>query len=896
MYHSPIQDQLHLPISHRTGAHSTSSLSRSFLSFHCIGIRKLCSELLDLKDSVENLCGNIQSKYSAFLRISEEVIEMEHELIQLQRHISSQGILVQDLMSGVCRELELWNQSNGETRETKEDQAVDFQDPLPSEAEDHKSMFLETVDVLLAEHKIEEAVSALVAEEKSHPELIETKDDSSSEASSYEIAFQKRKVMLADQLVGITEQPSVSMAELKKALSGLHKLGRGIVAHQLLLKAHQSRLQKNIEAFLPSCSIYSETYAATLSQIVFSTISQAAKESTSIFGDVPIYTNKLVQWAEWELESFVHLVKENAPSSESSSALRAASICIEASLSHCLMLESQGLKFSKLLIVLLHPYIEEVLETSFRWARKMVVDLVGDGDMVLATPQFSSRLSAVTSSSIMLTNGGHRFMFIIQDIVEQLTPVTMSRFGGTILQRLSQLFDKYVDTLIKALPGPSEDDNMAEQKDNLHFRAESDAQQLAILGTAFTVADELLPMAVSRICGPQNDGKEPGGGSTEIAITSNPVELKEWKRQLQHSLDKLRDHFCRHYVLNFIYSREGKTRLDARAYLNGKAEDLYWDSDALPSVPFQALFAKFQQLAGVARDVLLGKEKIQKILLSRLTETVVMWLSDEQEFWGVFEDKSAHLQPFGLQQLILDMHFVVEIAVCVGHPSRHVHQLVSAIIARAIRTFSIRGIDPQSTAGLLGIMPGKFIPFVSASHREWSYLPGCLKFVGFSHGPRIMQTWENLGSFSVCLKLATYELSDDSKFLPLLEENALPEDEWFVDTAKAAVNKLLLGTLESESSEIDEDNIVVHDDISDSDETASTLSSVHSQSAESFASANCEAESPVDTTDIRPFSELGSCIPSRLLSADCLGEYNLAGCALACLHTVSILEALLLKS
>lgn len=54
----------------------------------------------------------------------------------------------------------------------------------------------------------------------------------------------------------------------------------------------------------------------------------------------------------------------------------------------------------------------------------------------------------------------------------------------------------------------------------------------------------------------------------------------------------------------------------------------------------------------MAGDVLLGKEKIQKILLARLTETVVMWLSDEQEFWGVLEDKSTRLLPLGLQQVL----------------------------------------------------------------------------------------------------------------------------------------------------------------------------------------------------------------------------------------------------
>ena len=65
----------------------------------------------------------------------------------------------------------------------------------------------------------------------------------------------------------------------------------------------------------------------------------------------------------------------------------------------------------------------------------------------------------------------------------------------------------------------------------------------------------------------------------------------------------------------------------------------------------QALFGKLQQLATVAGDVLLGKEKLQKLLLAKLTETVVMWLQQEQEFWSVLEDDSTPLRPLGLQQV-----------------------------------------------------------------------------------------------------------------------------------------------------------------------------------------------------------------------------------------------------
>ncbi|KAG0481579.1 hypothetical protein HPP92_012437 [Vanilla planifolia] len=328
-------------------------------------------------------------------------------------------------------------------------------------------------------------------------------------------------------------------------------------------------------------------------------------------------------------------------------------------------------------------------------------------------------------------------------------------------KQVSPTFDKYVDILIKALPGTSDDDSLIEHKEPIAFRAETDAEQLVLLGNAFTISDEFLPGAVTRVLSPQTAKRDDGGGpSGSIALVAiSAVEYKDWRRHLQHSFEKLRDYFCRQYVLTFIYSREGKARMDARMYLDGKADDLFWDSDPLPSLPFQALFARLQQLASVAGDVLLGKEKLQKNLLSRLTETVVMWLSEEQEFWDVFEDEAIQIHPFGLQQLILDMHFVAEIAVCGGYSSRNIHQLVSVIITRAIGTFSERGIDPQS---------------------------------------------------------------------------ALPEDEWFADTAKVAINKLLLGTSASESSEAEpHEHMILHGEVSDAEKTPSSPSST-TESSETF--------------------------------------------------------------
>ncbi|KAJ0080997.1 hypothetical protein Patl1_11825 [Pistacia atlantica] len=580
-----------------------SKIDSVFQSHTEKGIRRVCCELLDLRDAVENLCGNVRTKYLAFLRISEEVVEMKHELRELRKHISGR--------------LGNFGTSRALAKE---------------EIDDHKMIFLDKFDVLLAEHKVEEALEVLDAEERNYPELKGSAEASSAEASSFKTAFLKRKAVLEDQLVKITEQPSIGILELKKALSGLIKLGKGPLAHQLMLRSYGSRLQRSLEAYLPSCSVCPKVFPATIAKLVFSTISLAAKDSGTIFGDNPVFTNRVVQWAEWKIEFYVRLVKENAPPSETISALRAACVCAQASLNYCSMLESQGMKLSKLLLEI-------------------------DAGLPLS-PHFISPLSEISAlSDSVLVDSGMRFMHIVEDILDQITPLVVLHYGGNVLTRISHLFDKYMDALNRALPGTSDDDNLTELKE-------------------FGV--------------PRMRTKKPGDGNTVPNASTTP-ELKDWKRH--------------------------------------------------------ALFAKLQQLAIVAGDVLLGKEKLQKILLARLTETVVMWLSEEEEFWGVFENESSPVQPLGLQQLILDMHFTVEIARYAGYPSR-----------------------------------------------------------------------------------------------PLVH---FPMDEWFVETAKSAIHKLLSGGSGSEVSDIDDEEHIIlnEDDVSDSADTVSSVSTV--ESFESFASASMgELESP----------------------------------------------------
>lgn len=142
-------------------------------------------------------------------------------------------------------------------------------------------------------------------------------------------------------------------------------------------------------------------------------------------------------------------------------------------------------------------------------------------------------------------------------------------------------------------------------------------------------------------------------------------------------------------------------------------------------------------------------------------------------------------------QFIFDMHFIVQIAVSGGYPSRNVHQIALTIMDRAIGTFSAKGIDPRRYA----------------TSYHWRILQICF-----------FLTWNLLCS-------------------------ALPEDEWFIESAKSAMNKLLMGSFEL--SEVERLRILENN--SDSD-NISISSSVHS--AESFASATMEENgSPVYFSD-----------------------------------------------
>lgn len=69
----------------------------------------------------------------------------------------------------------------------------------------------------------------------------------------------------------------------------------------------------------------------------------------------------------------------------------------------------------------------------------------------------------------------------------------------------------------------------------------------------------------------------------------------------------------------------------------------------------QELYAKLYRMSGIAAEMFVGRERFSTMLFMRLTETVILWLSEDQTFWDDIEEGPRPLGPLGLQQV----HYMV---------------------------------------------------------------------------------------------------------------------------------------------------------------------------------------------------------------------------------------------
>ncbi|KAB2060304.1 hypothetical protein ES319_A10G007900v1 [Gossypium barbadense] len=664
-------------------------------------IRQLCSYLLDLKRaSAEEMRKSVYANYPAFIRTSKEISDLEGELSSIRNLLSTQATLIHSLAEGVHIDLSSPKASEDPTANG----ILNIEDSEPSDLEKWSVEFPDLLDVLLAEKRVDEALAALDEGQHAVAEGKEKNSLSPEAFASLETAIIERKQKLADQLAEAACQPSTHGAELRAAILALKKLGDGPRAHTLLLNAHFQRYQYNMLSLHPSSTSYGGAYTAALSQLVFSAIAQAASDSMGIFGEEPSYTSELVMWATKQTEAFALLVKRHTlASSAAAGGLRAAAECVQIALGHCSLLEARGLALCPVLLRLFRPSVEQALNANLKRIEESTAALAAADDWVLTYPPGGTRQSGWSSSLSVgnttifqhkLTSSAHRFNSMVQDFFEDVGQLLSMELGGQTLEGLFRVFDSYVNMLIKALPGLMDEEANFEDTGNKIVRmAETEAQQIALLANASLLADELLPRAAMKLSPNLASYKDDQCRRTSDRQNRHP-EQREWKRRLVNSVERLKNKFCQQHALDLIFTEEGDSHFTAEMYINmdSTTDEVEW----FPSLIFQELYAKLNRMASLAADMFVGRERFATSLLMRLTESVIICLSEDQSFWDDIEEGPRPLGPLGLQQLYLDIKFVIGFASQGRYLSRNLHRVVKEIITKAIAAFAATGMDPNS--------------------------------------------------------------------------------------------------------------------------------------------------------------------------------------------------------
>ncbi|AES86343.2 putative cullin repeat-like-containing domain, exocyst complex component Exo84 [Medicago truncatula] len=657
-------------------------------------IKQLCTYLVDLKRaSAEEMRRSVYANYAAFIRTSKEISDLEGELSSIRNLLSTQATLIHGLADGVHIDSLSISDSDG----FSVNGALDSEHKEISDLDKWLVEFPDLLDVLLAERRVEEALAALDEGERVVSEAKEMKSLNPSLLLSLQSSITERRQKLADQLAEAACQPSTRGAELRASVSALKKLGDGPHAHSLLLNAHLQRYQYNMQSLRPSNTSYGGAYTAALAQLVFSAVAQAASDSLAIFGEEPAYSSELVMWATKQTEAFALLVKRHAlASSAAAGGLRAAAECVQIALGHCSLLEARGLALCPVLLKLFRPSVEQALDANLKRIQESTAAMAAADDWVLTyPPNVNRQTGSTTAFQLKLTSSAHRFNLMVQDFFEDVGPLLSMQLGGQALEGLFQVFNSYVNMLIKALPESMEEEESFEDSGNKIVRmAETEAQQIALLANASLLADELLPRAAMKLSSLNQDPYKDDNRRRTTERQNRHPEQREWRRRLVGSVDRLKDSFCRQHALSLIFTEDGDSHLTADMYISMErnADEVEW----IPSLIFQELFIKLNRMANIAADMFVGRERFATLLLMRLTETVILWISEDQSFWDDIEEGPRPLGPLGLQQFYLDMKFVVCFASNGRYLSRNLQRIVNEIIRKAMSAFSATGMDPYS--------------------------------------------------------------------------------------------------------------------------------------------------------------------------------------------------------
>ena len=332
--------------------------------------------------------------------------------------LSSQAGFVHSLAEGIRLE----KLANDHEDSSSEDTSNDKREL--SKVDNWLVEFLDNLEVLLAEKRVDDVLMALEEGEKIAKEADRRQTLSPSALSSLCNAITEQRHKLAEQLAETMSQPSTCGVERRSAVLALKKLGDGARAHTLLLNSHQEKLRANMRGLRSPSTLCGGAYTTALSKLVFSTIAQATSDCLSAFGEEPAYASELVTWAVRQTEALaLHLKRHVLVSSAASGGLRVAAECVHICLGHCSLLEARGLALCLVLLRLFRPLIEQALNASLKRIEQSSAALAAADDwslvyLVNTRPLGSTAsLGNVNTYQPKLSSSAHKFNSMVQVIV-----------------------------------------------------------------------------------------------------------------------------------------------------------------------------------------------------------------------------------------------------------------------------------------------------------------------------------------------------------------------------------------------------------------------------------------------------------------------------------------------
>ncbi|KAG0477729.1 hypothetical protein HPP92_012448 [Vanilla planifolia] len=615
------------------------------------GIKRLCSELLELKKvSDEDFQRNIYSNYSAFLRIFEEVEGIEREIMQMKKHVSTQRMLLEELMSGVHVDINFDNIEHAED-ESIEDLELDF----PTWLESRTQNILETMDTLLSECRMEEALLVLEKETKVLQKLQKEKGCLLTIISPFASAILDCRSMLVERFTSVAEHRRVTMPELHNALLGLCRLGEAHQASILLLNFFRLKLETSANELKRFEPFAHGSHILQLFKLVFSTVHQAARSFVILFGDSSPHASGLLQWATVELEVICHSFHAYIQSNTDTIFNLGLTVEIVGSCFFFVsLLEKEGFMLQPDLMKLMKPCILEVLQIQVDHLRKVII-LSTKIDNWTLYKYFISRISGDKSSLpeknqqlgyCQLTISGKKFITLMQMFLTDGFLLHAFHVESFVLKGLADLFGEYTMALETAMTVREH----VEESDVMQIISAQGLQQQISILVNLSALVQLLSTVVN------NSLNATMVSSSmllpEQAELSSKKEPDTWKLSIQQASDRLRNYFCMQFLSGII--NHGDYELIKSLDTCSCGHCITGSSDALmPSFAFQELFLRLRQLEEHCKCKFLIEDGILNGLNSEIIKMTILWLS---ESWQFFKNTRSHIQ------LLLDVHFLIEIA------------------------------------------------------------------------------------------------------------------------------------------------------------------------------------------------------------------------------------------